>query len=262
MLEKAVFPISSTWWYPNLNDPVIDLIHAFAVANAYHPKNYGGYSLKRYFLVCLVAMGPSSTLRHIFLGRPWAFVDSISGIPALLLAMAVTLLLNGLPSPIASLVGLLNTMSTVTSVESGVRKLQAHPDVTSQAAFLLGIVNGGGGAVWSILVDGWCRSGRFAWEKLNPQLYRWVFISLFWNIAFWSKCKLTPHHIAVLQFTLYGLLLIDNFVTNLFARSSSPVRVPVSTSTSITSSKSEKTPSSVNTEGIKSRTVEKKQKTE
>ena len=210
------------------NMPIIDLIHAISVAHTYQPKNFNNYSLKTYFMVCLIAMGPSSTLRSILTGGQWAFVGSPTAVPTLLIAMALVLLTGGLPSPLLSIVRLLNIMSTVTSVEGGIRHLSRNPDVTAIASFLLGIANAGGGGVWSVLVDAWFGSGQYRWARLSIPLPRWILISLAWNIVTWSKCAMTPFVYAFIEFSLYILLLVDELFSALL-RGSPSTPAPKST---------------------------------
>lgn len=218
LLHKEVCPVlksfepsvTSDFWLPSKNYVIVDLIHALCVVNAYHPKNFNNYSWKKYFLACLIAMGPSSTLRAILTGLPWAFTITSSTIPMLLVAMAFTMVVGRLPTPILGLLRYANNFSTVLSVRDGVLALHSNLRFSAIGCILVGIANGGGGAVWGILIAGWFGTGTFNWEKLNAKLPIWTLVSLVWNIVFWSKCNLAPINLAVVEVALYVLLCLDS----------------------------------------------------
>lgn len=209
LIEYSTPAWTSYWWLPMENMPIIDIIHAFSVSHTYHPKYYKNYNWKIYFLVCLVAMGPSSTLRAIMTGRPWSFTGSPTTVPSLVLAMLITHWTGGLPAPLIGLIRLLNVMSTVTSVESGMRSLYKFPEMNAAAMFMIGLANTGGGTIWSVLVDAWFGSGQYKWSRVNEQFPRWVFVSLMWNAVILSNCSLTPHNYALVEIYIYVILLAD-----------------------------------------------------
>ena len=200
-------------WTPALNRPVQDLIHALVVAHVYHPKNFKNYGLLKYFFVCLIAMGPSYTLRSIVMGEPWAFVYSPTAIPCLLFAMLVSLSLGGLPKRASSTLAILNLMSSVMSVQSGVKSLQGNPKVTALASLLLGTANGSGGLVWNILINAWFGPenlrGQYKWERINKALPGWILLSTVWNVYYWSNCPAGPHIDAAIQYALFFLLVAE-----------------------------------------------------
>lgn len=246
LIEQTTPAWTGDWWLPMANMPIIDLIHALSVAHTYHPKNFKGYNWKIYFMVCLIAMGPSSTLRAIMTGRAWSFTGSPTAIPSLLIAMLITSLTGGLPAPLIGLVRLLNVMSTVTSVEAGVRALNKNPDITAIASFLIGLANTGGGQIWSVLVDAWFGSGEYKWSRLNSQFPRWVFVSLAWNIVVWSKCDMTPQMYAGIEMGIFAILLIDAIMVLVRTPSSPAPSTPSKVKPDPTSSshkKTENTPS-------------------
>jgi hypothetical protein len=194
------------------NRPVLDLIHALSVANAYHPKKFNNYSWKKYFLVCLIASGPSWTLRSLVMGEPWSFVGSPTAIPCLLLAMTIAGLLGGLPGPVGQLVSTWNAMSSVVSVQGGVRILQSTPKVTPMASWLLGIANGSGGAVWNVLVQAWFGHGQYKWETLDRLIPSWILLSTTWNIFFWSNCTVNANTLALIEYALFLIIVLDSTV--------------------------------------------------
>lgn len=199
---------------PSLNRPILDLIHALAVTNSFHPKKGIEMSWKRYFLVCLIAMGPSYTLRSIVMGEPWAFVGSPTMIPCLIFSILLVGLLRGLPAPIGSLITMLNGMSSVVSVESGVRTLQGDLRVTALSCFLLGILNGSGGAVWNVLVQAWFGHGNYKWETLNSLIPIWILLSLTWNVVFWSKCAPNATTLTMIEYTLFAICVVYSILTS------------------------------------------------
>jgi len=136
---------------------------------------------------------------------------------------------------------MLNAMSSIVSVESGVRALQADSRVSALSCILIGILNGSGGAVWNVLVQAWFVHGTYKWETLNSSIPLWILLSLTWNVVFWSKCTLNPTTIAMIQYTLFAISIAYPVVKSIFSPNPAATKQAPPTQTEKVASNKKKT---------------------
>jgi hypothetical protein len=214
---------NSPYLHPGLWRPIWNLIHALVICHKYAPNKFNNYSVKVYFGVCLIAMSPSYTLRALVMGQPWGFVLTREILLFLAIGMFTVLILGGLPKRILSPLQLLNQMSTVLSVRGGVQYLQQFPGVTSSGCILVGILHGGGGTLWWILVNSWFGEMKYRWERINEDLPKWVAISVVWNIFFWSECSCGSN---LVEISLFVILVSHATLRSTLKKMSSKPNVP------------------------------------